>query len=373
MNNLPSVGLYIHVPFCIMKCPYCDFYSVAAGEDIYELYTGAVIRALERYAEIYPRRADTLYFGGGTPLLLGAKRLCRITEAAARLFGLDGAEVTAEGNPGSARETDLAALRQGGLNRLSFGLQSADGRELLALGRRHTATMAAETVSAARRAGFDNVSLDLMLGTPYQTEESLRKSVRFAAGCGITHLSAYMLKVEEGTPLFTSPLRKLCAGDDALADLYDAACDEAERAGLSQYEISNFALPGRECLHNLKYWRDEEYLGLGPAAHSFMDGRRFYFERELSAFLSGDAPALEVYEGAGGGWEEEAMLRLRLREGLSLDALAQKYPSAPTDDMLRRAKPLEHAGLLSTAGGVLALTRQGFLLSNTVTGEILYG
>jgi len=374
MNNHSCAGLYIHVPFCIRKCPYCDFYSIAADEGVYDMYTESVVAALGHYAGAYPDfRADTLYFGGGTPLLLGAKRLGRMIAEAARLFGLSGAEITAEGNPGTAREADFADLRACGVNRLSLGLQSANDRELLALGRLHTATMAAESVAAARRAGIENVSLDLMLGVPYQTRESLRRSVRFAAGCGITHLSAYMLKIEEGTPLASSPLRALCAGDDEMAELYLAAAEEAENAGLPQYEISNFARPGRECRHNLKYWRDEEYLGIGPAAHSYMEGRRFFFGRDLAAFMKGDCAALEQEEGPGGGWEEEAMLRLRLSEGLDTRALAEKYPEAPVPGLLLRAAPLEKAGLLAVKDGVVALTVRGFLLSNSVTAELLYG
>ncbi len=371
MNKKTPAGLYIHVPFCMQKCRYCDFYSFPKGEEYFEIYKNRVIEAIEFYAERYARCYNSLYFGGGTPLLLGEKHLADIISAAKPYLTAD-AEITAEGNPGIAERVDFSALREKGINRLSFGLQSSDERELEALGRIHTANEAEETVKAAQKAGFDNISLDLMLGIPYQTEESLIKSVDFCANLGIQHISCYMLKIEEGTPLAKSDLRFLCADEEKAADLYLLACSEIEKRGFAQYEISNFAKEGKRSFHNTRYWLDDEYIGIGPSAHSFMEGRRFYFGRSIKDFLEIPFAENEKEESSGGNWEEWAMLRLRLSDGLDLAELAEKFPEAPAEEILQSAKPFESPGLLKISGKTISFTPKGFLLSNALTAEILF-
>lgn len=371
MNIFSPAGLYIHIPFCISKCRYCDFYSLTDKAELVPEYTNRVISALEHYNERYARRYNSLYFGGGTPLLLGEEHLAKIIESESPLLEED-CEITAEGNPAAAGSFDFLRLKKAGVNRLSLGLQSSDQRELSALGRIHTAEEAAETVRLAQSAGIENISLDLMIGIPYQTEKSLLKSAGFCAALGVKHISAYMLKIEEGTPLASSPLRKECPDDEKTAGLYLALCGELERLGYKQYEISNFALPGCESRHNLKYWRGGEYLGIGPAAHSFMENRRFYFDRDISAFLKKPFELLEREEGSGGGWEEYAMLRLRLCEGLDTAELSARFSSADSAGILRRARLYEPAGLLKIKGSKIAFTPKGFLLSNMLTAEILY-
>ena len=371
MNIFPPEGLYIHVPFCVCKCRYCDFYSFPAGEDLYDAYTERVMEALGYYEKRYARRYNSLYFGGGTPLLLGEKRLGKITERALPLLEQD-SEITAEGNPAAAGEIDFAALRAAGINRLSFGLQSSNERELSALGRIHSPKDAADTVAAAQKAGFDNISLDLMLGIPYQTEETLKESVAFCANLGVRHISAYMLKVEEGTPLASSELRFLCADEEKNADLYLLACGELESRGYKQYEISNFAKPGFESRHNLKYWLDGEYLGIGPSAHSFMEGRRFFFGRDMVSFMEKPFGEIEREESPGGGWEEYAMLRLRLAAGLDTEELGELYPDSPAKEILSRAALYERPGLTKIEGTRVSFTPRGFLVSSALTAELLY-
>ncbi|MBR3610985.1 MAG: radical SAM family heme chaperone HemW [Oscillospiraceae bacterium] len=371
MNKKSPAGLYIHVPFCMQKCRYCDFYSFPKGGEYFDKYKKRVIEAIDFYGKRYARRYNSLYFGGGTPLLLGEEHLFDIMEAA-KPFLTEDAEVTAEGNPGAAERIDFSALRKMGINRLSFGLQSADDRELEALGRIHTAKEAAETVKSAQRAGFDNISLDLMLGIPYQTEESLLKSIEFCSSLGVSHISCYMLKIEEGTPLAKSELRFLCADEEKSADLYLFACEELEKRGFSQYEISNFAKEGRRSFHNTRYWLDDEYIGIGPSAHSFMEGRRFYTERSIRDFLEVSFDENEKEESSGGSWDEFAMLRLRLSDGLDLAKLAEKFPEAPADEIFERAKPFEAPGLLKIKGKTISMTPKGFLLSNALTAEILF-
>ncbi len=371
MNKKSPAGLYIHVPFCMQKCRYCDFYSFPKGEEYFEIYKNRVIEAIGFYTKKYARCYNSLYFGGGTPLLLGEKHLCEIMEAAKPFLTKD-AEVTAEGNPGISERVDFKKLREAGINRLSFGLQSSNERELSALGRIHTAEEAAETVRAAQKAGFDNISLDLMLGIPYQTEESLIKSIDFCASLGVSHISSYMLKIEEGTPLSKSELRFLCADEEKSADLYLLACSELEKRGFEQYEISNFAKDKKRSFHNTRYWLDDEYIGIGPSAHSFMEGRRFYFGRNINEFLEKPFEEAEKEESSGGSWEEFAMLRLRLTDGLDTAELAEKFPEAPAAEILENAKPFEKPGLLKINGSKIAFTPKGFLLSNTLTAEILY-
>ena len=371
MNKKSPAGLYIHVPFCIQKCRYCDFYSFPKGEEYFGIYKNRVIEAIDFYTKKYARPYNSLYFGGGTPLLLGEKHLFEIMEAAKPYLTPD-AEVTAEGNPGVSERVDFSVLKSAGINRLSFGLQSSNERELSALGRIHSPKEAAETVKAAQKAGFDNISLDLMLGIPYQTEESLIRSIDFCDSLGVSHISSYMLKIEEGTPLSKSELRFLCADEEKVSDLYLLSCEELEKRGFEQYEISNFAKNGKRSFHNTRYWLDDEYIGIGPSAHSFMEGRRFYFDRSIKDFLEKPFLENETEESSGGGFEEFAMLRLRLTDGLDVSELTEKFPEVDANEILEKARPFETPGLLKISGSRISFTPKGFLLSNALTAEILY-
>lgn len=365
---MTPLGLYLHVPFCAAKCPYCDFYSMPAAPDVQDRYTESMIQRIESYSESH-LPADTVYFGGGTPGLLGAERLGRILAAVRRSFDLaPDAEVTVETNPGCGDDSLFPGLAAAGVTRISLGLQSANADELRLLGRRHTAEDAARAVELAHRAGIGNVSLDLMIATPGQTQEGLQRSIAFCAQAGASHVSAYLLKIEPGTDYGRRKDTLNLPGEDAVCDLYETACAKLERLGYAQYEISNFAQPGRESRHNLKYWRCEEYLGFGPAAHSFFEGRRFFFPRDLGAFLRGDPP---VDDGAGGDFEEFAMLALRLCEGLREDACRARFGHSIPPQVRRKAVPLERVGYCRVTPEGISLTRAGFLVSNAVIGELL--
>lgn len=363
-----SVGLYIHVPFCRVKCPYCDFYSLAGSEEIMELYTSAVCRELDFWGQRLDKSADTLYFGGGTPTLLGAGRLAKILDKARECFGLKGAEITIEANPSADLGEQFKLLRNAGVNRLSLGLQSAVDSEAAALGRGHSVRDVVFAASAAKRAGFDNVSLDLMLGIGGQTLDSVARSVEFCREMGVSHVSAYMLKIEEGTPFFDRRESLRLPDEDEVSEIYLFACDALEKAGFKQYEISNFARDGAFSRHNMKYWSCEEYLGVGPSAHSFIGGRRFYTPRDIEGFLR---EAQYVDDGPGGGREEYIMLRLRLTEGIIYDDYYKRYIKEFPVEYIDRAKQL--AGLVECDDRGMRLTRQGFLVSNSVIGEILLG
>lgn len=357
-------GLYIHIPFCASKCGYCDFYSVTDRSGR-RAYTDAVLREIRRFAG-RGLRADSLYFGGGTPSMLEAELLGEMIAACREIFSLEG-EITAEANPDSASFRWLSALRRAGANRISFGAQSSDARELSALGRRHSPEQIGQAVCEAREAGFDRISLDVMLGIPYQTPETLRETLVSFAALGVEHISAYLLKIEPGTPFAVNGAERLCPDEDAAAALYLQTVRELAGLGFAQYEISNFARPDGACRHNLKYWRAEEYIGFGPAAHSLLGGRRFYHPRGLAEYLASDGRNL-VPDGPGGGPEERLMLGLRLTAGV--DPAALNLSERGRARLARQAEIFRKAGLMAE-GPQLRLTPRGFLVSNAVIGALM--
>lgn len=366
------LSIYIHIPFCKSKCPYCDFYSAKPREEsALEQYAKAVCARLFSYGEKYAHRAvDTVYFGGGTPSVFGARRLCAVLDAVKASFDVrPGAEITAECNPADVDSAFFETLRAGGFNRISMGMQSANADELRILGRCHTAQDVERAVQAARAAGFDNLSVDLMLALPHSSCDTLARSVDFCAALGADHVSAYILKIEPGTRFASCADTLALPDEDSAADQYLFAARRLRTLGYAQYEISNFARPGKESRHNLKYWHCGEYLGVGPAAHSFIAGRRFYFPRDLAAFLRGDAP---VDDGAGGSFSEYAMLALRLSEGLSRAGCAPRFPdgAAQFDAVRARAVRLPKK-LITVENEKIALTDEGFLVSNAILAEIL--
>lgn len=360
-------GIYVHVPFCVSKCPYCDFYSLTdVTDDDKDRYVQAI---LNRFAQYDGIAADTLYFGGGTPSLLGGKRLAALVEGARRHFALSDAEITAEVNPADDLYDTLAAFAAAGGNRVSMGMQAATDEHLRLLGRRHTVSQVEQTVETVLQAGIRNFSLDMMLATPRQTATDVQTAIARCAAWGASHVSAYLLKIEPQTPFGSAP--PPLPDEDAAADLYLAACDALERAGFAQYEISNFAKVGCESRHNLKYWNSEPYLGFGPAAHSFFDGKRLYYPRSLAAFLNGEPPIAEVGgDIATASPEEYAMLRLRLTEGLAEQAFRDRFGHSLPAVWRERAARLP-AALVTVDGQGIRFSREGFLVSDAAIAHIL--
>lgn len=363
---MPS--LYLHTPFCARKCPYCDFYSLHDSAPTMDAYVHRLTAAMDGWGSA---PMQTIYFGGGTPNLLGPERLTVLLQSARSAFivGPD-AEITLEANPTQVGRPFFTALRRAGFNRLSMGLQSANEDELRLLGRAHSPEDAARAVRDAQASGFTNISLDLMLGLPGGSREKLRRSMEFAAGLDVQHISAYILKIEPGTPFATQNLA--LPDEDESADQYLYTVEHLGRLGYGQYEISNFARPGFESRHNLTYWQGGEYLGLGPAAHSFWGSRRFYYPRDLQAFLDRCGP---IDDGPGGSIEEFAMLNLRLTRGLLRADLKGKFGLAGEQAFTRaqqnaRACPPH---LLRADAGRLAFTPEGFLVSNALLVRLLSG
>ena len=286
---MKNIGLYLHIPFCKSKCPYCDFYSFSGKSTQKDDYTRVLKEQILSSASALQSncdcKADTLYIGGGTPSVLGAKNLAVLVNACNSGILTDNAEITVECNPYGLDEDFFKILHESGVNRISLGLQSAVDSERRILGRLSDRNQVENAVKAAQQAGFFNISLDVMLGIPDQTEFSLKETLDFCLSLGVPHISAYILKLEENTHFYRNASKYNFPDEDLTADLYLQMCEDLEKGGIMQYEISNFAKSGFESRHNLKYWHCEEYLGLGPSAHSFIDGKRFYFDIDCDDFI----------------------------------------------------------------------------------------
>lgn len=359
-------GLYIHIPYCLSKCRYCDFYSTACQNGVPEGYIDALCREMDRFSACNSTllRPDTLYFGGGTPSLLTPAQAARLICAAGPT---PSAEITLEANPETVTPELLAAFREAGVNRLSLGIQTARDDSLARLGRRHTAAQSRRALKMAVQAGYTNISGDLMLALPAYTIAELDESIALLVEGGCTHISSYLLKIEPNTVFGKRPPDRL-PDDDAAADFYLAAVEKLASLGYEQYEISNFARPGFESRHNLIYWDCGDYLGLGPTAHSCMGGKRFAVPQGTAAFIA--APA--VYEPQGECTAEDyIMLQLRLSHGLSLDALRTGYGVSFAPQKLRFLQTLAEHGLAVLDHDVLRLTPRGMLVQNSILCELL--
>lgn len=353
------VGLYIHIPFCVKKCHYCDFYSVALTDGFKREYKKRLIEEIKQWGAKLGRPIDTIYFGGGTPSLF-AKELPEIMNAIKGSFEIcDNAEITMEMNPADNSEEMLNFALEAGVNRLSIGAQSGNNEELKTLGRRHTVEQTVKTVKLSRNLGFNNISLDIMLGLPCSNNKTLEKSLEFITDLKPEHISAYILKIEENTVFHKIYDTLFLPDDDKTAEQYLQMCEYLEIKGYEHYEISNFAKPQRTSCHNLKYWNLDDYLGIGPGAHSFLDGKRFYYERNLTSFLNGVSP---IPDGIGGTKEEQIMLALRLKEGLKVDFNPRLF---------NKCKLLEKNALLTVDDNRIILTDKGMLLSNSIITEIM--
>ena len=407
MSRLPSpiadsdIALYVHVPFCLSKCPYCDFNTYQGIEGLMVPYAKALSQELTLWGRVLGGpRINTVFFGGGTPSYLGPESLGRVMETVSSAFKLsEGAEVTVEANPGDLTSESLASLKSIGATRLSIGVQSLDDGLLKMLGRRHSADEALAAHSAAREAGFDKVNLDLIYGLPGQTLGQWQETVESAAEAGPGHLSLYALTLEEGTPMEQWVRRGTLPepDPDLAADMYELATERLGGAGYARYEISNWAFPGHESLHNKAYWLNLPYLGVGPGAHSRLGSRRFWTVKPPRDYIRlaeqwrtdsvGVAkPARQIDDALLGsvltvdGWEEippeldmaETMiLGLRLTDGVDVEAFKDRFSADPFQLYGAQIDTLTGQGLLESSGGRLRLTDKGCLLSNRVFVEFL--
>ncbi len=367
-----ALGIYVHIPFCLSKCGYCDFCSFPDKKEVICAYCDELCRRMRGWSErARSRRVDTVYFGGGTPSLLPFAEVERLMSALRENFYIEEtAEITFECNPATADREYFAALRALGVNRLSVGLQSALDTELELLGRAHGAKDFERCFFDARAAGFDNISADLMYGIPEQSEESLMYSADYLISLCPEHISAYGLTVEDGTYFAANRDKLHLADDDTQAKMYISLCKRLSQAGYKKYEISNFACDGFESRHNMKYWRCCEYLGFGVAAHSYFDGERFGNSRALDAFLRGENIEEERQVLDDDGRRAEfVMLRLRLTEGMDT-AEYKKLFGRDFDGDFSIEKYIA-AGFMRREGTRLAFTENGFLVSNSILADIL--
>ena len=369
-----NLGLYIHIPFCRTKCLYCDFCSfVSRDEQQREAYVGALLREIEaRGTKDYS--VDTVYFGGGTPSLLSAEQIGRILGEIKESFNVSpDAEITLECNPMTVSDGDkyFKELRALGVNRLSLGVQTAIDGELKLIGRRHSFEEAKATFFEARGAGFENISVDLMLGIPSQTLDSLRASANQVIKLAAEHISIYSLQLEEGTPLYRMRERYSLAEDDTAADMYELVVKMMKDAGYRHYEISNFARGGRESKHNCKYWRLDEYLGLGLAAHSDFGGKRLENTRDMERYLGGEW--LEAASDISNSEREFEFLMLGFRtaDGISKSEFLARFGVDFDEKYGEKMEKFKKMGYFCEKGDALALTESGFEVSNAILTEIL--
>lgn len=372
---LRPLALYVHVPFCAVRCGYCDFNTYAPGETTASpaSYVTAALAEIDLAAEVLGNNApplDTVFFGGGTPTLLPSSDLVRLLDRARGAWGLaPTAEVTTEANPDSVTRESLAALVDGGFTRISFGMQSAVPHVLRVLERTHDPERVAQAVMWAREAGFDQVSLDLIYGTPGETDQDWQRSLQAAVATEPDHISAYSLIVEDGTALARRVRRHEIAApdDDQMAAKYLAADAVLEAAGLEWYEVSNWARPGARCRHNLHYWRSDNWWGIGPGAHSHIGGVRWWNLKRPTAYAdrlaAGLSPAQDREElDPSTRWLERVLLEIRLADGLPMEVLAERAP---------QVESLIGDGLVRTRDGHLVLTREGRLLADAVVRRLV--
>ena len=366
-------GLYVHIPFCVRKCNYCDFCSYADSIDSnLEPYVAVLLSEAERYKQGKKIKIDTLYFGGGTPSLLPPQTLEKILLGLSDIFEIsDSAEVTLEANPGTFDIVKMRAYRSLGINRVSVGVQSIHENELKKLGRIHSSNEFYSSYNCLRDAGFDNINLDLMYGIPEQTEKTFASTLDRIISLEPEHISAYGLIVEEGTPFYLERETLDLPDEDIECRMYYMASEKLLSAGYRHYEISNYAKPGRESRHNLKYWRDEEYIGLGVSAYSYFGGKRYGNARSLSSYLLDQRATESEQIAREDEMYEYAMMRLRLSEGIDLTAYRARFGvdfQNGRESIIERFRSL---GLLSISNDTLSLTERGFYLSNTILAEIL--
>ncbi len=366
---MKKAGIYVHVPFCEQKCPYCDFYSLPFDDTIQEKYTDAIIASMNIYCD-KNIIADTLYFGGGTPSLLRSDLLAKIINHSNNIFG-DFTEITVEANPNSTTLTWLEQIVFAGVNRISFGMQSACENELKVLKRRHNFADVQHAVSLAKGCGITNISVDMMLGIPHQSLESVNYTLDKINSLDITHVSAYMLKIEENTPFNCESILATIPDDDAVSDIYLHVCDKLSLMGFEQYEISNFAKDGLVSKHNMKYWLGNDYLGFGSSAHSYYNSDRFFFPDDLSSFIGGgNIHPIADETVSMSALEEYIIFHLRLASGISVNYLNQIF-SVNVDNLLHKVSGYIDMGLIKFQDNNLFFTPSGFLLSNELIFNVL--
>ncbi|MBR5155786.1 MAG: oxygen-independent coproporphyrinogen III oxidase [Clostridia bacterium] len=369
-------GLYVHIPFCKSKCHYCDFNSFANCDEHIPPYFSALLKEAEAFAKRENEMVfDTLYFGGGTPSYVKADLLAKTIERFRLIFDLaKNTEVTVECNPGTIDFTGFKTLKDIGVSRLSMGLQSADDKMLKRLGRIHTFEEFKKCFFSARDAGFDNISLDLMYGLPDMTMNDWEYSLEKAMGFDPEHISTYALKIEEGTPFSNMSLN--LPDDDLFADMYEKSVEILENSGYNRYEISNFAKPGCESRHNLKYWHCDDFLGIGAGAYSCLKGKRFSNYSALADYISSvsksgfaisETTEISDFEKMS----EFVFLGLRCTKGISLSEFEIRFGKSINEVFGPQIKKYYNLGFMVHKNNHLRLSDKGFFVSNIILADFV--
>ena len=363
-----TLGLYIHVSFCTRKCPYCSFYSVPNEKNLVNKYIAALCKEIQKWGKKTDFEVDTIYFGGGTPSVLKTEELLKIIFCIKDNFKIMYPEVTIEINPGDYKNLDFEKLCYYGVNRISLGAQAINDSALKILGRRHSAQDITDSIEIIKNSKIKNISLDLIIGSPEQKTSDICDFIYFCKENNIPHISSYILKIEENTPYYFNKDNLVFYSEDKLADFYFYTCAVMRKFGYFHYEISNFSKKGFESRHNLKYWNLDNYLGLGPSAHSLFCGKRFYYANDLSGFIMD--PKV-TFEGDFEPEKELIMLSLRTCDGLTNQKFKNKLGKDIPKIYFERAKKFENYGFLECKNDSIKLTEKGFLVSNSIISEIL--
>lgn len=361
------LGIYIHIPFCVQKCRYCDFLSAPAGREVQKKYIDVLLEEIEKYHEVLENSvSETVFFGGGTPSILEGEDILRIMEKLRKCGNIsETAEISIEANPGTVTKEKLSAWKCAGVNRISFGLQSADDAELRNLGRIHSFEQFSDNFYLARELGFSNMNVDLMSALPGQTEASWEKTLEKVMMFEPEHISAYSLIIEEGTPFFDaySEHPELLPTEEEERNMYYRTKEVLEKFGFHRYEISNYAKPGYECRHNLSYWERTDYLGLGLGAASLLGRERKSNQTDLSRYLNKEYEGERQFLSDTAAMEEYFFLGLRKTEGIRLTPYLEQYR--------QKVERLVQEGFLIQEGEMIRLTDLGIDLSNRVLSEFL--
>lgn len=365
MNSL--LGIYIHIPFCVKKCHYCDFLSAPAAKETQAAYVEKLLEEMDSYRELLGNRVtETVFIGGGTPSILNGEDIVRILDRLRSLGNVSAAtEITIEANPGTVTEEKLLSWKRAGVNRLSFGLQSADDTELQKLGRIHRYGQFEENFHLARSCGFANINIDLMSALPGQTTQSWQRTMERVCALEPEHISAYSLIIEEGTPFYAAYAEhpELLPSEEDERQMYYDTKKYLGQCGYERYEISNYAKPGFACRHNLSYWERTDYLGLGLGAASLLGNVRKSNQTELGSYLQGDFEGEREILTADAAMEEYFFLGLRKMEGVKLAPYQKQYE--------KTVEKLISEGLLTQEGERIRLTELGIDVSNYVLSEFL--
>lgn len=379
MHRQAPTSLYVHIPFCKSRCFYCDFTTYVAPRPEVMAYVEYLKREFELLATETDQPMKTVFFGGGTPTYLSAKELDQVFTSLHRNFQLAAdAEMTVEANPGTVDSEKLAVLRDHGVNRISFGAQTFDENLLMAIGRTHDQRAILTSVELAARHGFSRINLDLMFGLPEQTLDSVGRAIERIEQLGVRHVSAYWLKVEPGTPFHKWQEQGLLPlpGEDTEADMYEFVRETLAQSGFVHYEISNFATPGEEALHNLVYWRNQPYLAAGVGAHGYVRGVRYENVTALTDYArllsAGQRPIADTHQvSAAESAEDTMMLGLRLREGVSASGFEQRHGVPLKIVFHEQIRLLTEQGLIEANDGVYRLTDKAWPIANVVFEEFV--